>query len=174
MRSDQERRKQVNGDQVRGDQVRGDQFRGGQERRTRRRGGITRVVLVLALAAGGTVAVVGPAGAAPSEKDCEVILDFYETEAVASPDRKGFAVQAKLLTENSKKVSDTEIRAAMKTLGPVYGKAAKARNDLRAKALIFRSGKEFEKAFTTWIGALASCANRAAGITEPSPPGLGR
>ncbi|MFO1538720.1 MAG: hypothetical protein ACKOVH_13020 [Actinomycetota bacterium] len=164
MRNDRERREQVDGDQFRGDQ-----FRGGQERRTRRRGGITRVVLVLALAAGGTVAVAGPAGAAPSEKDCEVILDFDGTEAGASigssSDRKGLAVQAKLLTENSKKVSDKKIAAAMKTLGSVYGKAAKARNDLLALTVIGRSGKEFGKALTTWGGALTSCITTS--ITLP-------
>jgi hypothetical protein len=128
-------------------------------RRVRRGNVVVRGMLALALVVGGSAVLAAPAGAAPSEKDCALITDLDAPDSGASSpsDLKALAAQGKALTENSKKVSDKKVAAAMKTLGSIYTSASKARNQALAVAVIARSGTKFTKALTTWGKALTAC-----------------
>ncbi len=131
------------------------------------------VLLGVSLAAGSVAVTAGPAAAAKvSAADCEVVLDLGDSgdaPSVASgSDLKVLAVQAKQLTAGSKKVGDKKLAAAMKDLGSIYAKAAKARNTALAGVAIATSGSKFTKALAVWGSAYGSCI--AASITLP--PGV--
>ena len=142
----------------------------GRVGRVRRGNVAVRGMLALALVVGGSAALAAPAGAKVSAADCEVVLDLGAPETGAaitsSSDMRALAVQAKQLTANSKKVSDKKLAAAMQTLGSIYAKAAKARNEALAVAVIAQSGAQFTRAISTWGKAVTSCITTS--ITLPS------